>query len=152
MPVPRMGSKKGSSTLVALIVIFVMATLATALYSRLTNRMKLLRQRERSLAAFNLAESAISAGLSGLLKAPESYRGEENTRLGTGTFSVSCERTESGSKTWELTGTGSAGSEGSTGRSRSIRVTVELEKMTGKQVANPTWRPVIISWQEIDAQ
>ena len=152
MPVRHMGNKKGSATLVALIVIFVMATLASALYLKLTNRMKLLRQREHSLAAFNLAESAISVGLSGLAQAPESYRGQEETRLGTGTFAVSCKRTETGNRTWELTGTGSAGSEGSAARNRAVRVTVKLEKMTGEQVAGPSWRPVIISWQEIDAR
>jgi len=80
--------KDGMALLLALGVMLAMTILASALLTGFHRSMEQTVDRERELQCMNLAEAGIAKALVELRAGDGSYRGEANTPLGDGDFTV----------------------------------------------------------------
>ncbi len=141
----RLTDDRGSAVLVALILIFAIGILTSALYSRLINRTLVIRRRHCSLIAFNLAEAGIETGLARLAADPGTLKFEDETTLGEDTFSVRCTPAGAGCV---LTATGVSG-RGNKQVKRAVSVNVRFESVPVTEGGTRTQRPVVDSWCEL---
>lgn len=89
MTTPRATCRKSGSALIAVVVyLLIVTSLSVAFFGTLHRAMSQARINEQHRQCRYLAEAGIEKALAELRAAPGVYRGEQNTPLGSGTFSV----------------------------------------------------------------
>ena len=87
-PFLSVNSKRGSATLLAIIFLSVLVTLAGALTTNLMRAYSLRGKDCLQAKAFHIAEGGLHKALWELSRSSESYAGEKETSLGEGAFTI----------------------------------------------------------------
>lgn len=81
-------SNSGSALLLAVLLVAIMGIGSTALWRLLHSTLAEGRRYEKSEMALHLAEAGLEKAVAELRSQPDTYRGETDTQLGRGRFSV----------------------------------------------------------------
>jgi hypothetical protein len=88
--------RRGSALFLAVGLVAVMSIGGAALWRYLQSTLAEARRAEITAVAQHLAEAGLEKAVASLRENPRTYRGEENTPLGRGRFSVSVEQPRPG--------------------------------------------------------
>lgn len=87
-PVCRSERERGTALVLAVVALVIVTMFATALLTGYRQTKQRAGDSERQLICANLAEAGLDKAIAELRANPDAYRGEADTMLGRGTFSV----------------------------------------------------------------
>jgi type II secretory pathway component PulJ len=132
-------NKQGSALLTAIIFIAVLGTLAGGFLSNVLATNSFFSRTSNLQIAFNLAEAGIDKAIAELSRSPF-YRGEEDTPLGEGTFTVSVLTSEKNPEEMFIISTGYLPHSAEPKAKRTVKVTIQRQDRL----------LAITSWQEVN--
>lgn len=118
---------RGSVLFLAVGLVAVMSIGSAALWGYLQSTLREARQAEIMAVSQHLAEAGLEKAVASLRNAPATYRGEENTPLGRGRFSVSVEQVRAGH--YVVLSTGEMTDDGPVMARRALRAEVVLSPL-----------------------
>lgn len=135
MSVQRAHSERGAALFAVVMFLMIMTLGASSFLHRYRITFSEHQRQERALMAKYLAEAGINKGLA-MLEADSAYRGEQDTALGWGAFTVDVTETEGTGYT--ITSTGQLRDGAIIQHEQTLVVDVTLDE--SRRIVSQTWR------------